>query len=77
MKRLEQPDGLDGYIVLVEETDIDRPLEQTEVQGEWVDIISRGERIVLKGGPLQFSQHQVFATDHVGNGMTGVNKRNQ
>ncbi|MDG5469661.1 hypothetical protein P9J64_15165 [Deltaproteobacteria bacterium IMCC39524] len=50
MKILKQPNGLEGYIVKVEETDLDRPLELLEVQGEWVDIINRCEGVVLKGG---------------------------
>ena len=60
MKTLKQPNGLDGYVVLVEETDLDRPLELLEVQGEWMDIINRCEGVVLKGGPF----HCVYLTNN-------------
>ena len=50
MKKLKQANGLDGYVVVVEENDLDRPLELPEVKGEWVDIINRCEGVVLRGG---------------------------
>ena len=50
MKIQKQLDGSEGYVVVVEEADLDRPLELPEVQGEWVDIINRCEGDVLKGG---------------------------
>ena len=60
MKVIEQPDRLDGYVVIVEEADLDRPLELPEVQGEWVDIINRFEGVVLKGGLF----HCVYLTNN-------------
>ena len=60
MKIQKQPSGLDGYIVVVEEADLDRPLELPEVQGEWVDIINRCEGVVLKGGLF----HCVYLTNN-------------
>ena len=60
MKFLEQPDGLEGYVVLVEEIDLDRPLELPVVQGEWVDIINRCEGVVLRGGLF----HCVYLTNN-------------
>ena len=50
MKIQKQRDGLEGYVVLVEKADIDKPLELPEVQGEWVDIIRRCEGVVRKDG---------------------------
>lgn len=60
MKIMEQPDGLEGYVVLVEEADLDRPLQLPEVQGEWVDIINRCEGVVRKGGLF----HCVYLTNN-------------
>ena len=50
MKFFEQPEGLEGYVVLVEEADLDRPLELPEVRGEWSDIINNCEGVVLRDG---------------------------
>ena len=60
MKRLKQSKGLDGYVVLVEATDLDKPLELPEVQCEWVDIINRCEGVVLKDGHF----HCVYLTNN-------------
>jgi hypothetical protein len=60
MKIIEQPDGLEGYVILVEQADLDRPLELLEIQGEWVDIIEKCEGVVLKGGLF----HCVYLTNN-------------
>lgn len=60
MKILEQPDGLEGYVVLVDEADLDSPLELPELQGEWLDIINRCEGVVLRGGLF----HCVYLTNN-------------
>ena len=60
MKKLKQPDGLEGYLVLVEETDLDRPLELPELQGDWVDIINRCEGVAKKGGLF----HCIYLTNN-------------
>ena len=53
MKFLEQPDGLEGYVVLVEEDDIKNPLDLPELKGPWVDIINGCEGVVRKDGLFQ------------------------
>ena len=60
MKISKQPDCLEGYAVLVEENDLDRPLELPEIKGEWVDIINRCEGVVLRGGLF----HCVYLTNN-------------
>ena len=37
MKLFEQPDGLEGYIILVEERDLLKPLDLPELKGDWPD----------------------------------------
>ena len=60
MKIIEQPDGLEGYVVLVEETDLDSPLNLPELKGPWVDIINDFEGVVRKGGLF----HCVYLTNN-------------
>ena len=60
MKILEQPDGLEGYVVLVEKNDIQKPLDLPELKGDWVHIISRCEGAVLRGGLF----HLVYLTNN-------------
>lgn len=60
MKILAQPDGLEGYVVVVEEVDLKRPLALPELQGEWVDIISRCEGVVRGDGLF----HCVYLTNN-------------
>ena len=60
MKTLKQPNGLDGYVVLVEETDLDRPLDLPELKGPWVDIINDCEGVVRKDGLF----HCVYLTNN-------------
>ncbi len=60
MKFFEQPEGLEGYVVLVEEADLDRPLELPEVRGEWSDIINNCEGVVLRDGLF----HCVYLTNN-------------
>ena len=50
MKIQKQLNVLEGYVVLLEEADLDRPLDLPEVQGAWVDIINRCEGVVRKDG---------------------------
>lgn len=50
MKILPQPDGLEGYVVLVEPEDLLQPLDLPELQGDWVDIIGKCEGVVLRDG---------------------------
>jgi len=38
MKISPNEDGLEGYIVIVEEGDLDRPLDLMELKGEWTEI---------------------------------------
>lgn len=38
MKFLKQPDGLEGYVVLVEQDDLKTPLDLPELKGEWKNI---------------------------------------
>jgi hypothetical protein len=60
MKILEQPDGLEGYVVLVEKDDLKKPLDLPELKGDWVDIINRCEGVVRKGGLF----HCVYLTNN-------------
>ena len=60
MKILEQPDGLEGYVVLVDEDDLKKPLDLPELKGNWMDIINRCEGVVLKGGLF----HCVYLTNN-------------
>ena len=39
MKLFEQPYGLEGYVVLVEERDPLKPLDLPELKGDWPDIL--------------------------------------
>lgn len=49
MKIMEQPDGLEGYVVLVEKGDLKKPLDLPELKGDWVDIINRCEGVFKNG----------------------------
>ena len=60
MKIMEQPDGLEGYVVLVEEDDLKKPLDLPELKGDWVDIINRCEGVVRKDGLF----HLVYLTNN-------------
>jgi hypothetical protein len=60
MRILEQPDGLEGYVVLVEEKDLKTPLDLPELKGPWVDIINRCEGVVRKDGLF----HCVYLTNN-------------
>jgi hypothetical protein len=60
MKIMDQPDGLEGYVVLVEEGDLKKLLDLPELKGEWVDIISRSEGVVRNGGLF----HCVYLTNN-------------
>ena len=60
MKILEQPDGLEGYVVLVEEKDIKTPVDLPELKRPWVDIINDCEGAVLKDGLF----HCVYLTNN-------------
>ena len=60
MKIIEQPDGLDGYVVLVEEDDIKKPLDLPELKGPWADIINDCEGVVRKDGLF----HCVYLTNN-------------
>jgi hypothetical protein len=48
MKFFDTEDGLDGYIILVEKDDLKKPLDLTELQGEWADI--KWEGVSKKNG---------------------------
>jgi hypothetical protein len=60
MKIIVQPDCLEGYVVLVEEDDLKKPLDLPELKGDWVDIISRCEGVVRKDGLF----HLVYLTNN-------------
>jgi hypothetical protein len=60
MKYFKQPDGLEGYVVLVEEEDLKKPLDLTELKGDWIDIINRCEGVVQMDGLF----HCVYLTNN-------------
>ncbi len=58
MKILEQPDGLEGYVVHVEEDDFKGPLDLPELKCAWKDILWEG--VIKKGG----FYHAVYLTNN-------------
>jgi len=60
MKFFPADDGLEGYVVLVEESDLDKPLDLLELNGPWVDIINDCEGVVRKDGLF----HCVYLTNN-------------
>lgn len=56
MKRL--PDGLEGYIIVVEADDLKQPLDLPELQGEWHQISWEG--VFKKGGHF----HAIYLTNN-------------
>ena len=60
MKITKQPEGLEGYVVLIEQVDLQKPLDLPELKGDWVDIVNDCEGVVLKGGLF----HCVYLTNN-------------
>lgn len=58
MKIREQPDGLEGYVVQVEEDDFKVPLDLPELKCAWKDILWEG--VTKKDG----CYHAVYLTNN-------------
>ena len=54
MKFFDAEDGLDGYIIFVEEDDLKKPLDLPQVKGEWDIIINNCEGIYRVGTEYRF-----------------------
>lgn len=58
MKIFENPKGLEGYTILVEEEDLKRPLDLPELKCAWIDILWEG--VTKKAGHY----HAVYLTNN-------------
>jgi len=58
MKFFDAEDGLEGYVILIEEDDLKCPLDLPELQGEWADI--KWEGVAKKGDHF----HAVYLTNN-------------
>ena len=58
MKFFEQPDGLEGYIIQVEQDDLKKPLDLPELKSHWTDI--RWEGVTKQDGQY----HAIYLTNN-------------
>ena len=58
MKTFNNPNGLEGYIILVEEDDLKTPLDLPELKCAWTDILWEG--VTKRGGHY----HAVYLTNN-------------
>ena len=61
MKFFKTPDDLDGYGIEVEPSDLTKPLDLSELQSEWTDILWEG---VIKKGQ-QYYAYYLTSNTHI------------
>ena len=58
MKFFNAGDGLEGYVILVEQEDLKQPLDLPELKGPWENI--NGEGVIKRGGLY----HAIYLTNN-------------